>query len=78
AKLGDHLALWSERLARFLVPGRPEATWRSDRVLEVRAAAVTLWAVLTETEVTVFWEAPAAIRLLIGQSRRKAMIECLV
>jgi hypothetical protein len=77
ARLGTHLALWNERLSRWFVSGRPEATWLSDRVLQIRAAAVTFWAVLTESEVTVFWEAPLAVRLLVTQSRRDAMVATL-
>ncbi|SDN70489.1 hypothetical protein SAMN05216360_110198 [Methylobacterium phyllostachyos] len=74
ARLDSHLALWTERLSRWFVPGRPEAIWLSDQVLQVRAAAVTLWAVLTDGEVSVFWEAPPAVRLLVGARRREAMI----
>ncbi len=74
ARLDTHLARWDERLSRGFVPGRPEAVWLSDRVLQVRAAAVTLWAVLTDGEVTVFWDAPPAVRLLVSPSRRAAMI----
>ncbi len=40
----------------------------------MRAAAVTLWAVLTDGEVSVFREAPPAVRLLVGAQRRAAMI----
>lgn len=76
-QLGAQLALWEKRLARFLIPGRPNAQWLSDRVLEVRSAAVTFWVVLTEHEVTVFWDAPLAVRLLISQSGREAIIEAL-
>ncbi|ACB28385.1 hypothetical protein [Methylobacterium radiotolerans] len=75
ARIDHHLALWDERLARWLIPERPHAIWLSDRVLEVRAAAVTFWAVLTESEVTIFWDAPLAVRLLVSPSRRAAMIE---
>ncbi|WP_267428617.1 hypothetical protein [Methylobacterium sp. GC_Met_2] len=46
----------------------------SEQVLQVRAAAVTLWAVLTDGEVSVFREAPPAVRLLVGAQRRAAMI----
>ena len=77
ARLGAQLALWNERLSRWLVPSRAEATWLSDRVLEIRAAAVTVWAVLTESEVTVFWEAPLPVRLSLSGRRREAMIEAL-
>lgn len=77
ARLGAQLALWSERLSHWLVPSQPEATWLSDRVLQIRVAAVTVYAVVTEGEVTVFWEAPLAVRLLVTRSKRQAMIEAL-
>ena len=77
ARLAPHTASWEERLSHVLMPGRPAATWLSDRVLEVRAAKVTFWAGLTEKEVTVFWDAPLAIRMIMTPSRREAIIEAL-
>jgi len=69
----DHwLAQWT---AGKTNPPTPRRAWLSDKVLEVRVDSVTFWTVLTEQEISLFWEAPMATRLLLSNTKRNALIQ---
>ncbi|MBV8612257.1 MAG: hypothetical protein JOY66_00610 [Acetobacteraceae bacterium] len=64
-----------------LVPGASpddsRGRWLSDRVLEVRVASVVFWVVLTEGEVSLFWNAPIAARVLLTESLRQTILDAV-
>jgi hypothetical protein len=66
---------WSARKGVPSLAVAPRQTWLADNVLEVRVDAVTIWTVLTEQEIAFFWDAPLALRLLLTDKKRDALIQ---
>ena len=56
-------------------PSTPRRAWLSSKVLEVRVDNITFWTVLTEPEISLFWEAPMATRLLLTNAKRESMVQ---
>jgi hypothetical protein len=69
--LKTQLARWADQLSRIPLSSPPLVQWLSDRVLEVRGGPVVVWVVITDLEVAVFWDAPAAVRSLWPASKRQ-------
>ena len=70
------IACWTKPLPDW-VQSEPVGRWLSERVLELRIAVVTVWVVITEREVSLFWNAPATAKVFLNDSRRNTIIEAL-
>lgn len=68
----DHwLAQWTAGKTR---PPTVRRVWLSGKVLEIHADSVTFWTVVTEQEISLFWEAPMATRLLLTNAKRDELV----
>jgi len=72
----QQIARWTQRRSE-LRQSEPIGRWLSERVLELRIAVVTVWVVITEREVSLFWNAPATAKVFLNDSRRNTIIEAL-
>jgi hypothetical protein len=65
---------WRARKGNSSLAVAPRLRWLADNVLEVCVDSVTIWIVLTDQEMALFWEAPLAFRLLLTNKKREALI----